>query len=173
VTEKLLRVREELGAAGLAALAVIAAVGVLHPLALSPMQARNAQLQARAAAATPRVDSATASGNTAHKVGAVYDFLRTQEQTTDWLAKLHGIGAATGLQMHSASYRTRDTEGPIVRYEVGLPVAGSYAQIRDFLNRAAAEIPVMSIDQLSLKRESRKAGALHAELRLTFHMVKE
>ena len=40
-----------------------------------------------------------------------------------------------------------------MRYEIVLPVAGSYAQIRDFLKRALAEIPVLSVDQLTLKRD--------------------
>ena len=59
-----------------------------------------------------------------------------------------------------------------MRYEIVLPVAGSYPQIRDFLRRSLAEIPVLSVDQLSLKRESRNDAALQAELRMTFHMVK-
>jgi hypothetical protein len=53
-----------------------------------------------------------------------------------------------------------------------LPVAGSYPQIRDFLKRSLAEIPVMSVDQLTLKRESRNDGTVQAELRITLHMVK-
>jgi len=51
-------------------------------------------------------------------------------------------------------------------------VSGSYGQIRDFLKRARAEIPVMSVDQLSLKRDERRSGAIQAEMRLTLHMVK-
>ena len=58
-----------------------------------------------------------------------------------------------------------------MRYEIVLPVSGSYGQIRDFLKRARAEIPVMSVDQLTLKRDERK-GAIQAEMRLTLHMVK-
>ena len=53
-----------------------------------------------------------------------------------------------------------------------LPVSGSYPQIRDFLKRSLAEIPLMSVDQLALKRESRNDAAVQAELRLTLHMVK-
>jgi hypothetical protein len=53
-----------------------------------------------------------------------------------------------------------------------LPVAGSYPQIREFLRRSLAEIPVLSLDQINLKRENRNDGAVNAELRLTLHMVK-
>ena len=80
------------------------------------------------------------------------------------------------MQLKSASYRTQQTDGRIVRYEIVLPVAGSYAQIRDFLKRSLADIPLLSVDQLTLKRETRtegrNEGAIQAELRLTLHMVK-
>ncbi len=53
-----------------------------------------------------------------------------------------------------------------------LPVAGSYPQLREFLKRALVEIPVLSLDQLTLKRESRDDGAVRAELKMTLHLVK-
>jgi Tfp pilus assembly protein PilO len=101
----------------------------------------------------------------------VYEYLQQGEEPTDWLAKLHGIGAASGVMMKSASYKTHPTDARIVRYEIVLPVAGSYGQIRDFLKRSMAEIPVMSLDQITLKREE-KGNAVHAEMRITLHMVK-
>jgi Tfp pilus assembly protein PilO len=169
--DKLLRLPYELGSLGLASLLLLAAVAAFHYLVLAPMEASNVRLKERVARQAPRAEAGQPA-STADKVSAVYDFLRKDEQTTDWLAKLHGIGSATGVQLKSATYRTPQTEGRIVRYEIVLPVAGSYPQIREFLKRSLAEIPVMSIDQLTLKRESRNDGALQAELRMTLHMVK-
>jgi type II secretion system (T2SS) protein M len=169
--DKLLRLPYELGSLGLASLLLLAAAAAFHLIVLKPLQARDQVLQERVARQAPRAEAGQPA-STADKVSAVYDFLRKDEQTTDWLAKLHGIGTATGVQLKSATYRTQQTEGRIVRYEIVLPVAGSYPQIRDFLRRSLAEIPVMSIDQLTLKRESRNDGALQAELRMTLHMVK-
>ena len=169
--EKLLRLRHQLGGLGLAALLLMAAAAVFDLAVIRPMQARSAQLEERVSRQAPR-GAAGEAGSTAHEVAQVYAYLRKGEETTDWLAKLHGIGAATGVQLKSASYRTDQAAGRIVRYEMVLPLAGSYPQIRDFLRRARAEIPVMSIDQLTLKRESRSQGAVQAELRVTFHMVK-
>jgi len=145
-------------------------VAVFHSTTLAPLEARLQALKQQAALHAPA--PAGAPQSSAEKVNAVYDFLRRDEQPTDWLAKLHAIGTATGVQLKSANYRTQQGEGPILRYEIVLPVAGSYAQIREFLRRSAAEIPVMSIDQVSLKRENRNEAALHAELRMTVHMVK-
>jgi Tfp pilus assembly protein PilO len=172
MNEKLLRLRDELGGLGLAALVLLAAVAVFHLLVMRPMEARNAQLKERVARQAPQAAAGAQPGNATDKLAAVYEFLKKEEQTTDWLAKLHAIGTATGMQMKSATYRTQQTDGRIVRYEIVLPVAGSYPQIRDFLRRSRAEIPVMSIDQLTLRREGRGEATLQGELRMTLHAVK-
>ena len=170
--EKLARLPHELGPLGLASLAVLVALGIFHWLVIEPMQARNAELQERVAR-QERAAQEPGPANTQDRVAAVYDFLRKDQQTTDWLATLYGIGTATGVQLKSAAYRTQPAaEGRIVRYEIVLPVAGSYPQIREFLRRSLAEIPVLSLDQINLKREHRNDGAVNAELRLTLHMVK-
>jgi Tfp pilus assembly protein PilO len=169
--ERLLQLHHQLGGLGLAALALMAAAAAFHFMVLKPLEASNAQLEDRVSRQSPRA-AAGAPGNAAYQVAQVYEYLQKDEETTDWLAKLHGIGGATGVQLKSASYRTEKTAGRMVRYEMVLPLVGSYPQIRDFLQRARAEIPVMSIDQLTLKRDSRDDGALQAELRLTLHMVK-
>ena len=159
------RIVERIGMAGVAAIGLLAAALFFSNFMVKPLEQRNALLK----------ESASRKTNTApsgEKVAAVYAYLQKEEATTDWLAKLHGIGTATGIQVRAASYSTKPAEGRIVRYEIVLPVAGSYAQIRDFLKRAQAEIPVMSVDQVTLKKDEKKGGAIHAEMRLTLHMVK-
>ncbi len=157
---------ERIGMAGVAAIGLLAAALFFSNFMVKPLEERNALLKE---STSRKANIAAPSGE---KVAAVYEYLRKDEDTTDWLATLHGIGTATGIQMRAASYSTKPAEGRIVRYEIVLPVAGSYAQVRDFLKRAQAEIPVMSIDQVSLKKDEKKGSALHAELRLTLHMVK-
>lgn len=169
---RLARLRQELGALGLAALVVLAAAGAFHVAVLQPLEARSDLAREKAARQMRKQAEPGHGGSAAEKVAAVYGFLQKDEETTDWLAKLHGIGLATGVQLKSASYRSDKTEGRIRRFEMVLPVSGSYGQIRDFLQRALAEIPVMSVDRLTLKRESRNDDNVQAELRLTLHIVK-
>ena len=152
-----------IGAAGVAGIFLLAAALFFSNYVVRPLEQRNTLLAAKT---NPSVK--TQPG--AEKVAAVYEYLQQAEEPTDWLAKLHAIGAASGVQMKSASYKTQRTDARIVRYEIVLPVAGSYGQIRDFLKRSLAEIPVMSLDQITLKREE-KGSAVHAEMRLTLHMV--
>jgi Tfp pilus assembly protein PilO len=162
------RILERIGVAGVAAIGLLAAALLFSNFMVKPLQERNLSLTEAASRSGRKADNAQSGA----KVAAVYEYLRKEEDTTDWLAKLHGIGTATGIQMRTATYRMQPTEGRIVRYEIVLPVAGSYGQIRDFLKRATLEIPVLSIDQVTLKKEERKGAALQAEMRLTLHMVK-
>jgi Tfp pilus assembly protein PilO len=159
---------ERIGVTGVAAIVLLGAALLFSSFVIQPLEERGARLHERASRKAP---AAAKEGEMrgAEKVGAVYQFLDKQEEVTDWLAKLHGIGAATGVQLKSASYRTQSTDARIVRYEIVLPVAGSYAQVRDFLQRSLAEIPVLSLDSFSIKRNDK---TLQAELRLTLHMVK-
>jgi Tfp pilus assembly protein PilO len=159
---------DRIGVAGVCAIGLLAAALFFSNFMVKPLEQKNLSLQEAATRQGRKADA----GQSGEKVAAVYEYLRKEEDTTDWLAKLHGIGTATGIQMRMATYRTQPTEGRIVRYEIVLPVAGSYGQIRDFLKRAALEIPVLSIDQVTLKKEERKGAALQAEMRLTLHMVK-
>ncbi len=152
-----------IGAAGVAGIFLLAAALFFSNTVVRPLEQRNTLLASKT---NPSVKSQPG----AEKVAAVYEYLQQGEEPTDWLAKLHAIGAASGVQMKSASYKTHRTDARIVRYEIVLPVAGSYGQIRDFLKRSLAEIPVMSLDQITLKREE-KGSAVHAEMRLTLHLV--
>jgi hypothetical protein len=169
--EQLYRLRDELGSTGLAALLLFAAAGLFFTLALQPLKDKSRVLESRALAV--RDAAPGQAGNAAEKVGAVYEYLDKPETTTDWLAKLYAIGTATGVELQSASYKTQATPGTrLERYEIVVPLNGSYTQMRDFLKRSLAEIPVLSLDQISLKRENRREGTVQAELRLTLHMVK-
>ena len=160
------RIQEQIGLAGVLGICLLAAALAFSNLVIHPLEARGARLQDKASRKGPAVQAG------ADKVAAVYEYLTREQETTDWLAKLHAIGAATGVQLKSASYKTQKTDTRIVRYEIVLPVAGNYGQIREFLKRSVAEIPVLSVDQMTLKREAKNENLIQAEMRLTLHMVK-
>jgi hypothetical protein len=166
----LLRVLQDLGVPGIASAALLAAAAMFHFGVVKPLEARDAEAAQRVARQAPRPQAAEPSSS-ADKLVAVYQHLSKEESPTDWLAKLHAIGSATGLELKSAAYK-QQADGRIVHYEIVLPISGSYAQIRDFLARALSEVPAMSVDQLTLRREKRTDTTLRAELRLTLHMVK-
>jgi hypothetical protein len=171
--DQLLRLRADLGMAGLAALGLLALALAVNLIVLRPLEARSQSLKASLAAQTAQRGAQPARSG--EKLAGVYEFLGREEATTDWLAKLHAIGQASGVALHSATYKAQPpAEGGsrIGRFEIVMPAAGTYPQLRQFIGRALAEIPVLSLDQLSIKRESRDEGEVHAELRMTLHTVK-
>ena len=162
--------RHQLGALGMLSLLVLAAALAFAVLVVQPLEAKGRSLAARLARTQVLPDASRSSA--ADRLGTFYDYLAKPEQTTDWLAKLYAIGHATGVELQSATYRSEQA-GRIERTQIVLPVSGSYAQVREFLDRSLAEIPVLSLDQMTLKRESRRDGAVRAELKMTLHMVKK
>ena len=170
--DQILRLKADLGRAGIVAMALLASAASFNAVVVQPLRAKNAELAASISRQAP-AESARAMRSGA-KLEKFYDVLEREETATDWLAKLHGIGKATGVEMPSASYKTEasDRAARIERYEITLPVSGTYGQLRDFLGRALAEIPVLSLDQISIRRESRNQPEVLAELKLTLHLVK-
>ena len=166
--KSLLQLREQLGPTGIGSLAILAAAVAFFALAVQPLEQKDRALRA----ALERRAAAGAADDGSGQLAAFYRFLERKEETTDWLAKLHAIARATGVELRSATYRTQGAGPRLERYEIVVPVSGSYGQIRGFLKRALAEVPVLSLDQVSLKRESRNDARVRAELRMAIHRMK-
>jgi hypothetical protein len=169
------RVTGELGALGIAALVIAAAAAGLDWYGLQPLQARGQQVERELARqlAHERADDARLlrDAGPAAKLAAFYGYFETGEAPAQWLARLNAIARSSGIEMRSAEYRMHRTGSRIERYEIALPLNGGYAQIRSFMDKALAEIPVLSLDQVSFKRNHGSERTVQADLRLTLHVV--
>jgi hypothetical protein len=168
IAATLQRAREELGMTGLAAAVVFAGAALFLFLVLKPLEARKEALEAQLARA-PASQGRTSPGA---RLGAFYQHFETRESATDWLARLNAVAVSSGVQIRSTDYRMTKTGTRIERYELVLPLSGSYPQIRAFLRTALADIPVLSLDQITVKRERAEGGAVQAEARMTLHLVR-
>jgi hypothetical protein len=174
VSTLLRRAHDELGAIGLASIALLAAAALFFLFVLKPLEARNQQLEQKLALTVRQNPSDPAlirTATPAAKMAAFYHFLKTEHPTTDWLDRLYTAGQTAGLELRSADYRMQKTGTRMARYEIKLPVSGNYAQIRSFLQAALAEIPVLSLDEVKFKRERASDASVQADLRLTLHLV--
>ncbi len=64
----------------------------------------------------------------------------------------------------------RDKSSGLVRYSVAMPLTGSYAQLRDFIEDALASDAALSLDRLRLRRASPGAAVVEADLTWSFYM---
>jgi hypothetical protein len=168
------RVRAELGAAGVAGLALLGAAFAFLALVLQPLEEHGARLERRLerlAPPPPRGVLRTGAAPAA-QLAAFYGFLERGREPPDWLARLHALARAAGLALPAAEYRLHATGTPLDRYEIVLPVSGTYAELRAFLEAALGEIPVLSLDGVSFTRERAEQARVRAELRLTLHLVR-
>ena len=171
------RLRVELGAAGIAGLALLGAALAFLALALQPLEERAARLERRLEQLRPRTPAPRpgvlrAGASPAAQLAAFYAFLDRGREPPEWLARLHALARAAGLGLPAAEYRLHGTGTPLERYEIALPVSGSYGELRAFLEAALAEIPVLSLDGVSFTRERADEPRVRAELRFTLHLVR-
>lgn len=89
--------------------------------------------------------------------------LPSADQAADGVARLVALAGEQGVQATQADYRQEEI-GMAGRWQVQMPVAGAYPQLRRYL-RSAQAIPGLSIDALGMHREG---GAPAVEARLSF-----
>jgi hypothetical protein len=155
-----------------ASLSLIAATIAFHLAVVAPLEKELQDLHAKLARA-PAADLkrvVLVAGE--DKLAAFYDFFDRKERPEEWLAKLYGMAAASGLELRSGSYRFTDRRHKLERYEITLPVTGSYSQVRHFLAAALGEVPVLSLDQARYRRKAGDEGRVEAELVMTLHLLR-
>lgn len=163
-------IRGELGGAGMAALAVLAGALAFLTLALQPLEMRNTEV-ARQLSRLERTQTAAPGSAPAQKLAVYYEYLQSEQPATGWLERLHATARLSGLELSAGEYRMKDAGQRVGRYEIALPVTGSYAQIRDFLGKALYEIPVLSLDQVTFSRQRASDARIQADLRFTLHVL--
>lgn len=81
-------------------------------------------------------------------------------QADEGVQRLLALAAEHGLQVVQADYRRQQT-GRLGRWQLQVPAAGSYPQVRRFL-RAVQGIPGLSLDELAIQRGG--AGGVDARM---------
>lgn len=169
------RIREELGLLGVLALFLLALGAGVWQFIVRPMEERHRLLEERvreAARNTQGKDTKRNARTPQAKLAAFYASFDRPSEPIDDLAALRGIARGAGLDFRAAEYRSISSEGKIERYQIQVPFAGSYAQIQSFLDEALNEIPILSLDQITLRRSRVNQAQIEADLVLTLHWLR-
>ena len=147
--------------------------------ALRPTQVRLDQLHAsmatahanlRNTASTMRVDQDTP----AEQLVTYYKFFPSQTSTPVWLEKIYQAAQEQNIHLEQGEYRTnRDKAGKLVRYQITLPVKGSYLQLRNFLAAVLTAVPIASLDHISFERQKIGDEVVEAKVKLTLYLGQE
>jgi hypothetical protein len=143
--------------------------------AILPLEARIRELKSDVDVLRSKLQAAPAiagAAGTGDPLANFYAFFPPLGSTPDWLQRIFGLAESQGLRLEAGEYKLRrDRDFKLVRYELTLPVRGSYPQIREFVSHVLTDVPASSLDELSLRREDPGSSTVEARIRLTLHLA--
>jgi hypothetical protein len=94
----------------------------------------------------------------------------TADARADDLLRFYALLAqAARLELRQGEYRLDKRAAGPVAYRITLPMHGSYAQMRAFVDAVLREMPLASVDALRFERERAADARLNAQVHLTLH----
>jgi len=144
---------------------------------LQPLEARRAALLEDAhKAAKRRMQSGQmliAVSAPQAKLATFYGFFERDTPVTDHLATLYALAQRSGVEPRSAEYRLAESRTlRLAEYSVTMPLRGTYGEIRAFLENALGEIPVLTLDHVSVRRNRVAEHRVEAEVRFTLFLAR-
>ncbi|MGX9773211.1 hypothetical protein ACWYXN_06840 [Janthinobacterium aestuarii] len=155
-------------AIALAALFVVA--GLLRPLTgqIASLQQRVAQAKI---AHGGRLTQLPPADEALEQLRQYYQFFPAKETLTVWMGRLYATAAENGIALDQGQYQlSHDSKGKLWRYEIVLPVHGSYPQVRAFLAQVLTKIPHLALQSVSFERQKVGDAMIEANIRLTLYL---
>jgi Tfp pilus assembly protein PilO len=162
---------QRLGWPGVVGLSLLAFAAAFYFSTIRPGQMRLEQLRGDIVALEQQRAHAASDEPTSNRerLDAFYAFFPPAARTADLLDKIFAAADKQALNLEQGDYRLqRDNVGGITRYDVILPVRGSYPQVRKFVAAALAQLPNLSLDSIQFERQ--KVGDSTVEAKVKFVM---
>lgn len=103
-----------------------------------------------------------------------YAFFPLSEALPDVMARIEAAAREHDLVLERGEYRFgREPEFRLARYQMTLPVRGSYSDVRGFVNDVLDTVPAIALEELVLKRETVDEPELEAEVRFLLYLGAE
>ncbi|MDB5863311.1 MAG: putative transrane protein [Betaproteobacteria bacterium] len=170
---------EKLGALGVAGVAAAIFALVFQLCAVNAVDADLADLRAQAERLHARNQleaerPANARAVPGAQLATFYEFFPAVGSLPEWLLKIDAAAARQGVALDLGDYRlVQEKSSRLARYQIMLPIKGSYEQIRGFVAAVLNDVPAAALEDISLKRETIGAINLEARLKLTLYLRPE
>jgi len=100
-----------------------------------------------------------------------YAFFPPLTTLPDWLERIFAAAEKNGVQLDTGEYKLlQETKRKLARYQMTLPVRGSYAQVRSFIADVLTEVPAAALDDVGFRREAVGNSELDTRIRFTLYM---
>lgn len=161
--------REGLLGAVLVLVSIAAAGAIVFP-AHQQRVLLQAQLDQQIAKANqPAVKAARATP--AEQLIEFYQFFPSQSTVPQVLDKIYRAARVHGIQLEQGNYApSQEKRARLLRYQITLPVKGSYVQLRKFVATVLAAVPIASLDNISFERQKIGDQLIEAKIKLTLYL---
>ena len=163
-----------LGWQGVVGAGLIIVSGVVGASIIEPLHTHVATLKADTPLAYERqreFKRIAAEQNPVAQLDKFYRFFAASDPLTDWLGRFYSIGDAYGLTLRQAEYRVMDARSlKLNQYQIVIPVVTTYPKLKQFLAAVLNEIPIVSLDYISLQRRRVGDAAVEAQLQFTLYL---
>jgi hypothetical protein len=170
------RLAGSFGPSGLAGCLLIAAAATFYAGVLLPQQARLEELrdqhwQQRQAAQRPTGEAPLAP---AQKLAVFYGSFPAANALPDQLEVVYRAARQQSLALEQGEYRAaKDTLEQIMRYQITLPVRGTYPQIRKFVDGALLGVPALALESIQFERQKIGDPMVEAKVRFVVYLGKK
>ena len=155
------------GMTGLAALIFAAGYYFLNYLPLANEVTLQRQALNVASVLLERTGHEEDVGTPVRQLDAFYSRLKQHDDVPEVVRALHRSARAAGLRFVRGDYRPqRDASGKLLRYQVTLPVRGSYPKVRRFLAQAMRDEPALALDGVAFQTD-KSGGGLETRVQFT------
>ena len=163
-----------LGWPGVVGLGLLAFCLAFYWSALLPAKTRLAEMQEQAGSLGARLAHMKTQPQLVTpetQLAAFYRIFPDFAATPDLLEKLYAAAEASGIVLEQGEYRVvPGKEDKLDRYQVTLPVRGTYPAVRKFLGRVLADLPAASLDSVSFQRQKVGDMTVESQIKLTLYL---
>ena len=107
----------------------------------------------------------------AEQLESFYAFFPGDDIVPAVLERLFAAAARENLALPQGDYRVaKESTGRLIRYEIMLPLKGSYPGLRHFIAQSLQETPALSLQGASFVRQAAGDIGVDAQVRLTLYV---
>jgi Tfp pilus assembly protein PilO len=167
------RMVKALGAWGVlgVALFLVSSMFYFTKVASTTQQLQQAQYELDSAVAAHEVTSKVEiqqkvpAQTTAEEVAKFYEIFPAGASLPKWLRLIDETALKQKLILKRGDYKlTQSKQGQLQRYEIVLPVAGKYVQIRQFVTDVLQKSPALALGDIKIRRETTLLPNVEARL---------
>lgn len=158
---------------GLLVLALAALFSVVMPAQKELARSRLAQQQQAEQTARAQAAGSKKPQTRAEQLKTFYGAFPAEIAAADVLQSIYDTANQNGVALPHGEYSMAVDEGTrLARYNITLPIVGSYEQIRGFIAAALAAVPALALDHVDFQRQKIGDPQIEAKLRMTLFLTR-